>query len=172
MTGNRPSMLDTQATAIANEAVRTRILIGMTRPLTLVALVVIGLSTAACSTSDGGPSATAQSVNTVFNQGKVSLNNAQSLSGSAQNTQIASTFDSMIKQFQQMSFSGVAQSDVQVVISAMRTLVSDVNSGAGNSGNSGALSSSDVIGTDAKQVLSADNALRADFGLSQATSPP
>jgi hypothetical protein len=105
-------------------------------------------------------------VSAIFDQGKVSMDNAQGSSNAAQTAAAVSIFNKMVSQLQQLSFSGTAQADVQVVIASMKTLVADTTSAAAND------PLSTTIGTDAKEVLSADNALRADFGLSPVTSPP
>lgn len=129
----------------------------------VVALLAVGISASACG---GSQAATAQSVSAIFDQGKVSMDNAQGSSNAAQTAAAVSIFNKMVSQLQQLSFSGTAQADVQVVIASMKTLVADTTSAAAND------PLSTTIGTDAKEVLSADNALRADFGLSPVTSPP
>ena len=81
---------------------------------------------------------------------------------STQVVRISVIFDTMIGSLDQLSFSGVAQSDVKVVEASMSSLVNAVRSSASN----------DTITSDGQQVLAADNALRADFGLRPAASAP
>jgi hypothetical protein len=62
-----------------------------------------------------------------------------------------------------LSFSGAAKSDVELVEASMAALINEVRSSDANN---------DTITADAQQVLSADNALRHDFGLSPAQTAP
>jgi len=128
------------------------------------ALTVAGLALSACGSGGGKPAATAQSVAAIFDQGTISMNKLENSNPdlSTQVVRISVIFDTMIGSLDQLSFSGVAQSDVKVVEASMSSLVNAVRSSASN----------DTITSDGQQVLAADNALRADFGLRPAASAP
>lgn len=129
------------------------------------ALVVAGVALSACGSGGGKPAATAQSVAAIFDRGTISMEKLENSNPdvSTQQVRIAVIFDSMIGGFDELSFSGPAQSDVQVVKTSMAALVNAVRSPNANNA---------TITNDAQQVLSADNALRHDLGLSPAKSAP